>query len=414
MRYHKIIFILAALFCSGAALAAELTWDDALARARQVNPTLIKAAQAVQSAKLGANRSLGAFLPNLSASAGISQSQSEQLPVSKQASAGLNGSLSLFNGFADLAAKEQADADKQIALQRYQRSLSDVTYHLKRDYITLLWAQDQVALFRQIQEKRDENMKLIQLKYDAGIEDKGSLLQVKADKAQADYDLNRAERARALALVNLNRSIGLDKPVEFIAVSSFAIPSGAAAVEIEKVLPRTPEYIQEVFTLNKAAAQRATARSGLYPSLNLNGSLNRSGDTWFPASSGWSAGLSLSYPFFTGGRNFYDAAIGALAYETAQETFRENVQLLRSSIADGLNSFIDSVEGVSVAKKSAEASKIQSDISTEKYLNGLVAYFEWYSVVNGYINSQKSLLNTRRDALLQQAAWQNLLGEPAQ
>ncbi len=411
MRYHKIVALLGALLIPGLAQAVDLTWDEALARTKQSNPTLIKASQTVRNAQLNSRRSNSAFLPSLSASAGVSRSQSDPLPVSKQASAGLSGSLSIFNGFADVAAMQQADADLQIARQRYQRALSDVTYHLKRDYITLLWAQDQVALFKQIQEKRDENMKLIQLKYDAGIEDKGSLLQVQADKAQSDYDVDRAERARTLALVNLNRSIGLDEPAPFVATSSFAIPSEAAAAQIEAALPQTPEYKIEAFTLSKAAAQRTAARSGLYPSLNLNGSVSRSGDSWFPADNSWSAGLFLSYPFFTGGRNFYDAAIGSLAYEIAQQTFRENVQQLRSAISEGYNGYADTVEGVSVAIKSTYAAQMQSDIKTEKYMNGLVAYFEWYTDVNSNINAQKNLLNTRRDALLQQAAWQNLLGE---
>ena len=419
MRYcGSCLALLGAFFCATIACGASLTWEDAAARAKLANPTLIKASQAIENAKLSLSRTYGAFLPSLSASAGVSQSLSFPLPsvavLYYGTSAGVNGSLSLFNGFADIASVAQAADDLKVAQQSYRRTLSDVTYRLKRDYIALVLAQEQVALCKRIQEKRGENMQLIQLKYDAGLEDKGSLLQVQADKASSDFDVNSAERARALAVENLIRSIGIDAPEDFIAVSSFTIPSDITPVTLESAITVTPEYNIGALALHKAASLLTSARSGLYPSISLSGGINYSGDNWSSMSeNGWNTGLSLSYPFFTGGQNFYNAAIGSVAYETAKQTFRETLQQLRATLAQGLDSYIDAVESVSVSEKSAASAQVQSDISTEKYLNGLVAYFEWYSVVNSNISAEKALLNSRFNALQQQAAWQNLLGEPA-
>src|SRR5512141_2845015 len=118
MRYRGICILLCGLFFSASLQAVVITWDEAVARARSLNPTLIKAKQAVESAKLSVGRSYGAFLPALSATAGMSQSQNDTFPVSKQVSVGLSGSLSLFNGFSDISGVRQADDDLKIAQQR--------------------------------------------------------------------------------------------------------------------------------------------------------------------------------------------------------------------------------------------------------------------------------------------------------
>jgi outer membrane protein len=149
----------------------------------------------------------------------------------------------------------------------------------------------------------------------------------------------------------------------------------------------------------------------LYPSISARGSLGNSGDAWFPNNHSWSAGLSVSYPFFSGGREWYDAALGTVAKSIASQTFRQTVQQLRATVQANSNVFLDAIEQVAVTEKFAQASQAQASITSAKYINGLVSYYEWYSTQNDNISAQKSILNVRRDVLLQQAAWNNVRGD---
>ena len=85
-------------------------------------------------------------------------------------------------------------------------------------------------------------------------------------------------------------------------------------------------------------------------------------------------------------------------------------QQLRASLVHARNSLLSSIENVNAREKYMEASREQSEITTMKYLNGLVTYYEWYNVENDYINAQKASLNAKSDALLAEAAWKKLLG----
>ena len=64
-----------------------------------------------------------------------------------------------------------------------------------------------------------------------------------------------------------------------------------------------------------------------------------------------------------------------------------------------------------IREKYKEASQEQSQVTTAKYVNGLTTYYDWYSVENNFISSQKSFLSAIREAILAESRWLNLIGE---
>lgn len=399
------------LIFSGSSFAKEITWEDAVAEAKNSNPSLKKAEESVSQARQYYYRSYTGFLPQLSASAGSSQSKSDSADFSRDYSMGLSASLSVFSGFGDISEVKIKNYELKIALANYNRAVSDVMYNLRKCFVNLLWAQETANLSQKILDRRKENNDMIRLKYEAGREDKGSLLRVEADKLQAEYDLNKAKRALNSASLQLVKAIGRDD-FEVVAVTgNLSAAELPKMPSIEETLMEIPEYLTAYYNLKKSAISITSARSSLFPELSISANNSKTGQQWAPENSRWSLSLNASYPFFPGGRNIYDIKIANINRTIYEQSFKETRQQLAVKIDGAIVSYIDSFEIISVREQYLNASAEQSKISTAKYINGLTSYQDWYTIENDYINARKALLNARRDTLLSGAQLKNVLGE---
>lgn len=405
--------LILALVCLGFSLTAqakELTWPDALSMAKQNNPAIKRSAETLKQAQLSHKRAVANFLPDLSASASATQSKTDPGDLSRRYSVGLSGSLSLFSGFSDIAELRVQEYNLKTAETNNLRTLADTVYDVRSSYINLLWAQETVSLLQDILNIRSNNYSLVQLKYESGSEDKGSMLRVEADKAQAELDLLKAQRYLKSASLQLSRALGKEEFSVIQVTGSFAAANVSLDGEPSPLVEKTPEYIAAFYAYERSKAELLSARSGYYPSLSLSGSTSKTGEEWVPDNAGWSVGLTLNYPFFQGGKNFINVISARAGVAAEKETFRQSRLQLAANIDSAYNTYLNSSDNVSVSEKYLAASNEQSKITTTKYLNGLVSYIDWYSVENDYISSMKSLLNAKRDAALGRASFDKVLG----
>ncbi|MEW6558479.1 MAG: TolC family protein, partial [Elusimicrobiota bacterium] len=192
----KIVFF-AILILVDNVCAKEMTWQDIVNTAKLNNPTIKKAEDSLKQVQLSYKVSKSNFFPQISASVGKTRLSSEVInPIGKTIDTiitdnytyGISGRLSVFKGFADLTDLKIKNIDIQIETEKYRRTMSDVLYNLKKSYVNLLWTQEMVNLSKEIYDRRKKNYELIQQKYKAGREDKGSFLKVEANMVQAEYD----------------------------------------------------------------------------------------------------------------------------------------------------------------------------------------------------------------------------------
>jgi len=410
-RYIFVTFLFLVLIKSVSAQAETLTWEDVLSEAKRKNPELLKAEESIKQARLNYYRSFSNFLPQVSFSAGVNESGTPGLSSSRDYSYGISGRLSIFSGFSDLSNTRAKDLELKIYELKYKRTLSDLIYRLKKSFVELLWAQEMVKLSEEILKRREQNLKLVQFKYEAGREDKGSLLRVEADKLQAEYELARAKRNLRTASLQLIKEIGRDNFDVIVVTGSFSFDKSIEmSKSFKELVENTPEYLIAEYNLKKSELEITSARSEFYPEISLSGSSSKSGENWPPENERWSAGLSLSYPFFPGGKNIYDLKIAKTNKIIYEETLRSTKQQVFLNIETAYNSFLDSVENLKVREKYLTASEKQSKITSEKYINGLESYYNWYNVEENFINSKKSLLNAKKDAAISEINFKNILG----
>jgi outer membrane protein TolC len=387
--------------------AAPLTWQDAFSEAFAKNPAILRAVQNKKVAEDSYRRSYSAVLPQLSASAsGGNSLQGDSYSLS------LSGRLSLFSGFYNTSQIKKAKAQLNAATQQSNRVIADEIFGLRSAFIDVLAAQEFVTLSEEIFRIRKQNADLIRLQYDAGREDKGSYLRTEADVYQSEYEKEQAKRNLRVAQSALIRTIGRDNEFEALSVTAtFTAPRRRVMPEFNRTALETPEYLIAKYQMESSEYDLRSAKSGFYPSLDLSASVGKNGTTWFPGNDSHNAALTLSYPFFPGGRNFYDARIAKKNVEIAAQGLRDTTLSARYNVEKYWNDLVNAIENTGVREKYLAASTEQSVIITTKYLNGLESYQNWYTIQNDFINSKESLLNSYTNALTAEALWYKITGD---
>lgn len=400
-------YLLAFAFALAASIplhAEVLTWQDIMTETITANPALKLSAYALTNAGYNKTKSYSNFLPSLSASAQTSASDTS-VEGNTESSAGLTGSLSLFSGFSDVSGVRIARLDLENATLMDKRTFADTIFAIEQSYLEMLWAQETVELSEQIVKRRDENLNLIQLKYEAGREDKGSLLRIEADLERARYDLGKAKRYVTTTSETLQRVMGRDTIKTITLKGELDLPAIPEYASFENLLTHTPEYIISKNNAAKAKFETVLAESSLYPGLSLAANTSAA-----QSNAHWSTSLNISYPFFPGSKNIYNIRIAKVNEKIAGESLRETILELSASLTKTYNGLIDAVENVKVTEKYLNAAQEQSKITTQKYINGMTTYQDWYSIENDYINTRKSYLDAKKTALKSYATWENLLG----
>ncbi len=406
-----ILILLVFALCAPLAFGEKINWETIVRQTTEKNPSIKSAELRLENAKQSYNRSLSGFMPSISLSGSASQSERDK-NFSRSYSYGLNANLSIFSGFETYNEVKQKSAELKAAQADYDRIISDIAYETATQYINLMWAYETVELSKHIKERRTENKDMIQLKYNSGNVDVGSLRRVEADVELSSYDLKKAQRYIETASAALLKAIGRSDEITLetdekilIADRSLSTPDYAG------IITKTPEYMIAQLDIDIYKAQSSKAKGQWWPEVSISGGVSRYDNEWAPNKQGWDAGLSLSYPLFTGGTRYADVQIAANLLKIADQNLKNTTNALRARAISYFNSLTDSFENITTREHYLSASQLQAEISQRKYVNGLSTYQDWYSIENDYISSQKTLLDAKKAAALEKAAWHNFKGD---
>ncbi|MFB0564234.1 MAG: TolC family protein [Candidatus Aminicenantaceae bacterium] len=399
--------------------AEALVWEDILAEAQKKNPRIISARESLKSAGFSYKSSYTNFLPQLSASAGWSKSSSitsfesfaEGGREDEEFNYGISGRLSVFSGFKNSSSLKQQRAELKGEEASFKRTFSNTIYDLKIAFAQVLRAQNTISLSEEILKRRKENTEIVKLRYEAGREDKGAYLRSEADLYQAKYEFSKAERNLKTQQVKLSKEMGRDE-FEVITVSgTLKVVPPERILSFQELLVESPDYLVARYGVDSAKYNLRYVRGNFYPQISFSGSTSRSGAEWPLERARWNIGLSLSYPFFSGGKKIYDLKIAQTDKVKSEESFREIKQEILFQLEQVYNGLIDAVENVKVRERYFIASQERAKISRVKYVNGLISYQDWNAIEDEFINSKKSLLDAEYNAFVASAQWKRVLGE---
>lgn len=414
IRTRVAAVLAAGLSCS--ALAAEVAqWvalDEAARLAAAANEQLVIAREAVEQARYALQAQEAAYWPSVTGSAGFNRSDSDARVdgPADQSALGVSAQYSLFSGFADQARVRQAEAGLEQARAEWLSAGAAVRADVHRAFIRLLFAQERLTLAEATAARRRQNLDLVQLRFESGTENRGSLLRTRAGTQQAEAEVEQARRSIAVQQRELSGVLGRADRVAWVARGAWPAAVAEDDPAWTDLMRATPELRAAQARVEAQRAAVAIARGGIQPEIGLRAGLDRSGEEWPPDSDAWSVGATLSIPLFTGGRNLSQLAAAQAALRQADATLRRTEQDLLLELEAAWTALRDALQQRDVQAAFREAAEVRADIARAQYENGLLSFQNWDQIEDELIQSRQNVLARERDAALAAAEWDRARG----
>jgi outer membrane protein TolC len=288
----------------------------------------------------------------------------------------------------------------------YQLTSSTVRLSLRNAFVQLLRSQEALVLKKEIARIRKKNFELVQMRYRAGVEHRGSLLTAEANLAQADFEVAQTVRSISLARFNLIKEMGLK---EF---KPFMVRGELQVAGVEKNKPDLDALAGVNPALQRAIRQRqaaeydlASAKTDYAPKVYGQLGADRTGTSWPPGGTEWNAGVQMSLNLFQGGKSYYQTS-KAEAYHRqliADERSARDAVLL--TLEQKWNNLQNNIDTVRVQSKFLKAAEERARIADAQYGLGSIVFDNWIIIQDTLVNAKKSFLEAEISALTSEAEW---------
>ena len=418
MPQCRVYFIVISLLsCSSMVWAQQpLSFQDCVALVKKNNADLQFSEESYKSSQYQVDASKSGYMPQISASLGYAKSGNNSatadLSSGDSYTAAITASQNLFNGFADSAKVDQARGQSRVSEAALRSAKSQVSYDLKSAFATALYAKDSLKITEDIIKRRNDNMRIVELRYDSGRENKGSLLLSQANYKQAKLDNLKAQHNKDVSQADLRKVTGLSQN-ETIEIKDDIPLNNPPLVnpDFDAIAAGTPD--RQKYEAQVAVSQGAleSAKSRFFPSLDLTGSVGQIGQNFYPNDyDRWSVGATLTLPLFSGGKDYYSTKSVTSQLYAAKANLAGIEGSLLSTLRKAFATYVESVEQLAVDDAFLTAAKTRADIARSKYNNGLMSFEDWDNIENDLINKTKSYITSKRDRIIAEASWEKAQG----
>jgi len=251
----------------------EVTLQEAVRRALDVQPAVVQARGAVSSAGWQKRAAYGAFLPSVVLNSSAFRQNTASFVNGFLASAGtyqynsgVTASLDLFTGFSRSGAYRNADATEDAADAGLVNQRFQATATTAQVFFTALANEELVRVAQAQVERAKAELQTSVNKFQAGAATRSDTLTATVDLGNARLALLQAQANLATAQANLGRQVGADHPVR--AVPDTAFPSLPDTTTLRAAaLQRAPLVVQAVAQERAADAAATVSRSSYWPTL---------------------------------------------------------------------------------------------------------------------------------------------------
>lgn len=413
LSVKAVMFILAGAVLLPSARAQEITsWSECVQAAKAHNPNLLAAEDQLRQAQADFDIAASGWYPQANVSASASKSTDLESAESTRYSASVSVRQLLFDGLKTPAGVGKAKAQLHKTQSQVAKLSAGIRYDLREAYIGVLKSKETLTLTDIIAKRRRQNVQLVKLRYEAGREHSGSLLTAEADLAQAQYEVQQAQRNHDLSRQKLLTAIGGEAWGLAGMAGEFAITENLAEQpDIPALAENTPAVAESKAAVEMSRWGVQAAYAELYPSLYLSGSAGLEDNHWLPEEKRLSASLNLSLPLFEGGSRL--TAINKAKYALSQT--RNNLQSTHNETVLGLQNnwknLLDAAAKVEVDKLYLQAAQARAKIVNAQYSSGLASFDDWAIIEDRLVNAQKSYLNAQTELLSAEAQWLQAKGK---
>jgi outer membrane protein TolC len=421
-KYLKLIitFLLFFIFVFSQAGAEEiLTWQDCIKEAAENHPDLISGKEAVKESQADKRVTISTFLPQIDSSVSGSTAKTTTttsgVTTSKTTdtySYGLTGTQLLFDGFKTYDNIKAASENIRAAEYNYKFTSSEVRLRLRTAFINLLKAEELLNITQEIYNIRKNNLVLITLSYESGLEHKGALLNAEANLDSAKFEISQAKRTLEVAQRELIKEIGRTTFSPLRVQGDFKVSDAVLEKPDFEVMVNNHPYLAKLIAQkNSSSFGIKAAKAEFLPQLSASAGINRSSSKWMPEDDNWNAGLTLSFPIFEGGLRLAQVAKARAQFKQLEANERSAKDELIVALQEAWTELQDAIETVEVQKKFLDAAQERAKIAEAQYSLGMIQFDSWIIIEDELVKMKKTLLDSQAQALLAEASWIQAKGE---
>jgi len=376
--------------------ADTLTWENALSALYSGNRQKIQSVSNISVYEQKVKAARGQLFPQLSADGTFSKVDAYYNGAAESYSYGLSLNQPLFSPDKTAALRESLSGLKQAVAEDRELD-AELSASLRTGFSELKYAQQLAELSENVQKRREANVDLIRLKYQAGRESKAALLETQALAKSAAWEHERDLKNLVIAQRRLNQLLGRDllKPVKID--KSFDMPSPPKDFSaFSGLIEKHPALEAKIYAKEVSKAETEIYRSNFKPTAKLFGEYNLNGSRWPDGLNNWALGVSVNWPLFAGGKNKANLRAGMETLRKADTEILKTRDELYITAEDDFLSWREAASYLDVTDSMLEAVKERAWLVHRQYLSGEVTYFEWRDVETQLADNQKNKLSAEK------------------
>ena len=402
----------------------QVTLQEAVRRALQVQPAMVQAQGTVRNAQLSMLASNGEFLPSISTGGSWSRaggtrfnSQTSQIvstPTASSYSGSISASVDLFTGFRRLADRRASAATEHAADAGLVNERFQVTLLTKQAFYNAIATEELVRVAEAQVARARQELQISVDKLRAGSATRSDSLRSAVDLGNARLALLQAQANLATAQANLGRQVGVDQPLR--AVPDSALPSVPDTTGLRgQVVESAPQVQQAEAQARAAGAQVAVSRAAYWPTLNYTASNSFSGfeAPWQGTGAytkGWNVRVSLNWTLFNGFARERLMTSASVARDLAEAQAADTRRGVGAQYTQQLAALLTAYAKLDITASNVAAATEDLRVQQERYRVGAATILDLLTSQASLTTAQTNLVQARFDYLIARAQLEALVG----
>ena len=418
MCVKKSVTIICALFLSSFSYGQngeDWTLGQCIDYALQQNITVQRGRITLEQCRVSTEQAKGQWQPSVSFSAGQNLSNSPFVEGGHvnnySGNYNVGASWTVFNGFRRKYNIKQAELQETIQETSLKSTEEDVKIAVLTSYLQVLYAKENVTMKKNSLETSNEQLSRYKQLYEAGSVSMSDLSQIESQHVSELYQVTVAQNQLEDNLLQLKQLLRLDLNQPFD-VRSLDFSQEQVLADLgnkdsiyERALYARPEIANALLNEKLADLQIKSAKSGYYPSVNLNagvgtGHSNHGSGNQLKENFGENVGISLNYAI-ADNRERKSAVKKAKLNRNMSGLETENLKddlkkTIESAFLDAKAAQLNYI----ASKSNEQAAEATYELTKEKFSLGMKSPFEMLSEKNALLNAQQQTLQSKYSAIL--------------
>jgi outer membrane protein TolC len=286
-----------------------------------------------------------------------------------------------------------------------------IIFNVKQAYFGVLKAKRNRDAAAETVGQFEQHLKQAKGFYEVGAKSKFDVTKAEVDLSNARLNLIRAENALRIAIVNLNNAMGIPDAPEYTIEDNLSFQKYTITFEdaIKRAYEGRPDLKSTIARRDAAETSVELAKTGHYPVLTGNASYAWSGEG-FPLDHGWSAGVTLSFPIFSGFLIKYqveESRANLNVLKANEELLRQNIFL---QVQQAYLNLKEAEERIPVAELTVRQAEENLEIANGRYAAGVGNPIEVADAEVALSNAKTAYIQALYDYRIAQASLEKAMG----